>query len=247
LPANAPPGGPRFSVFCSRNDAFPIANPTRHSMPLCHSRSPLRKPSRGACPGTSLGLIRGGSGLSKKEAKMPAWYGCETTIPLPGFPPLVAPCRPCPRILPWSPLHISVAYAENIAAGGIAGYQQHSVLRHFGCSLPRVWRAPVSARTGGRGHHAVLPGEEEAFSTLPIPRGIPVPLCDSRSLATGRDFLRGPWRASRQSGHKWLATYSLGCVEESATGRLAAPPSVPGRAVFCGTGPTPSISSRGGV
>jgi hypothetical protein len=60
------------------------------------------------------------------------------SIPPLGFPSPVAPSRPCQRILLRSPLHISVAYAENVAVGGTAGYQQHPVLRHFGRSLPGV-------------------------------------------------------------------------------------------------------------
>jgi hypothetical protein len=51
----------------------------------------------------------------------------------------------CPRILLWSPLHTSAAHAENIAVGGMERRQQHSVLRHFGRSLPRFRPAPRQA------------------------------------------------------------------------------------------------------
>jgi hypothetical protein len=64
LPADAVPGGSRFSVGSAREIMpFVNANPCRHPVPLCHSPSHACTRSRRSCPGTLLGPIRGESGL----------------------------------------------------------------------------------------------------------------------------------------------------------------------------------------
>jgi hypothetical protein len=106
LPANAVPGGSHFSVcFVREIMPFPIANPTRHSLPVRNAEPPFAHPPDRPCPGT-FWVRRGESGLSQEEVKMPAWYGCETHYSSAGVP---APGCAVPT-LPGESCCVSVAY-----------------------------------------------------------------------------------------------------------------------------------------
>jgi hypothetical protein len=167
-------------------------------MPSASPGALSANPPDGPCPGTFLGLIRGESGLSKREARMPTRYGCERRYSSAGFRPWLHHADPA-RESSCGLRRIYLLFTPRISQSE----EWHDInnIPYTGISAvlpPGFGPLPVSALAGGRGHHAVLPGEERAFSPLPIPRGIPVPLCDCCGLATDRDFLRGSWRASRQ-------------------------------------------------